>query len=71
MTLLKENVCPSCGRSSQTVFVHGHEQCLVCKTNVEPCCSGQELVNGELKTIMGEITNKLEQNLKMKNITEY
>jgi phosphoribosyl-dephospho-CoA transferase len=71
MTLLKENVCPSCGRSSQTVFVHVHEQCLVCKTNVEPCSSGQELVNGELKTIMEEITNKLEQNLKMKNITKY
>ena len=71
MTLLKENVCPSCGRSSQTVFVHGHEQCLVCKTNVEPCCSGQELVNGELKTKMGEINSKLEQNLKMKNITKY
>ena len=71
MTLLTENVCPSCGRSSQTVFLHGHEQCLVCKTNVEPCCSGQELVNGELKTKMEEIHNKLEQNLKMKNITKY
>ena len=71
MTLLKENVCPYCGRSSQTVFVHGHEQYVVCKTNVEPCCSGQGLVNGELKTKMEEINNKLEQNLKMKNITKY
>ena len=34
--------CPYCGQSSQTVFVHGHEQCVVCKTNVEPCCSGRE-----------------------------
>jgi len=33
--------CPYCGQSSQTVFVHGHEQCVFCKTNVEPCCSGQ------------------------------
>ena len=36
----KGKVCPYCGQSSQTVFVHGHEQCVVCKTNVEPCCSG-------------------------------
>ena len=39
----KGKVCPYCGQSSQTVFVHGHEQCVVCKTNVEPCCSGQGL----------------------------
>ena len=64
MTLLKENVCPYCGQSSQTVFVHGHEQCVVCKTNVAPCCSGQELVNGELKTKMEEINNRLEQKSK-------
>ena len=42
MTLLKENVCPYLGQSSQTVFVHGHEQCVVCITNVEPCCHGLE-----------------------------
>ena len=34
-------VCPFCGRSSKTVFVHGHEQCVVCKINVEPCCQGE------------------------------
>ena len=37
----KGKVCPYCGQSSQTVFVHGHEQCVVCKTNVEPCCQGE------------------------------
>ena len=42
----KGKVCPYCGQSSQTVFVHGHEQCVVCKTNVEPCCSGQVLEVG-------------------------
>ena len=36
-----KKVCPYCGQSSQTVFVHGHEQCVVCKTNVEPCCQGK------------------------------
>ena len=71
MTLLKENVCPYCGQSSQTVFVHGHEQYLVSKTNVEACFSGQELVNVELKTKMEEINNKLKQNIKMKNINKY
>ena len=38
---LQEKVCPYCGQSSQTVFVHGHEQCVFCKTNVEPCCQGE------------------------------
>ena len=39
--IAQEKVCPYCGQSSQTVFVHGHEQCVVCKTNVEPCCQGE------------------------------
>ena len=42
----KGTVCPYCGQSSQTVFVHGHEQCVVCKTNVKPCCSGHGLEVG-------------------------
>ena len=67
---MKENICPYCGPSSQTVIVHGHEQCVPCKANVEPCCSGQELVNGEIKKIE-KTNNKLDQNLKMKNITKY
>ena len=51
----KGNICPYCGQSSQTVFVHGHEQCVVCKTNIEPCCSGQELEVGEMSTVIDEI----------------
>ena len=39
----KGNVCPYCAQSSQTVFVHGHEQCVVCKMIAEPCCQGQGL----------------------------
>ena len=39
----KGKVCPHCGQSSKTVLVHGREQCLVCKTNLEPCCQGQVL----------------------------
>ena len=37
----KEEVCPYCGQSSKTIFVHGHEQCVFCKTNIEPCCQGE------------------------------
>ena len=37
----KGKVCPYCSQSSQTVFVHGHEQCVVCNTNVEPCYQGE------------------------------
>ena len=40
---MKGKVCPYCGQSSQTIFVHGHEKCIVCKTNVEPCYQGQVL----------------------------
>ena len=47
----KETVCPYCGQSSQTVFVHGHEQCVVCKTNVEPCCSGEFIKNVKLEEV--------------------
>ncbi len=36
----KEMLCLFCGYSAQTIFVHGHEQCVVCKTNVVPCCQG-------------------------------
>ena len=39
----KDEVSPYCGQSYQTVFVNAHEQCLVCKTNVQPCCRGQAL----------------------------
>ncbi len=33
-------ICLFCMQSSKTIFVHGHEQCLLCKNNVEPCCQG-------------------------------
>lgn len=36
----KPRVCSYCGQSYKTVFVHGHEQCIFCKINLEPCCQG-------------------------------
>lgn len=34
------NRCPACGYPASVVFVHGHGQCSVCGTNIEPCCGG-------------------------------
>ena len=35
-------LCPWCGQMTHLVWVHGHAQCDRCKTNIEPCCSGDE-----------------------------
>ncbi|MCA8953168.1 MAG: hypothetical protein KDE27_26895 [Planctomycetes bacterium] len=32
--------CPWCGARAVRVHVHGHAQCTVCGSNVEPCCDG-------------------------------
>ena len=44
----KLKVCPYFGQSSQTLFVHSREQCVVCKTNVEPYCQSQFLKKEEI-----------------------
>ncbi len=33
--------CPRCHSPLQTIVVHGHEQCAVCKSNILECCSGE------------------------------
>lgn len=36
------NACPWCGSHPLvTVYVHGHGQCAACRTNLDPCCSGE------------------------------
>jgi len=32
--------CPRCQSELSTVVVHGHEQCVICKSNIFECCSG-------------------------------
>jgi len=32
--------CPRCQSPLNTVVIHGHEQCAVCKSNIFECCSG-------------------------------
>ena len=39
----KNKVFLHCGQKSDTVFVHGHTQCVCCNTNIEPCCEGGEI----------------------------
>ena len=33
--------CPRCQSEVSLVFVHGHYQCPVCKSNVDDCCQGE------------------------------
>ena len=36
-----QTACPRCHSPLTTVFVHGHEQCLACKSNIIECRSGE------------------------------
>ncbi len=42
--------CQWCSNEILPIDVHGHSQCPVCKTNIDPCCSG-ELINGYDQTL--------------------
>ena len=30
-------ICPYCGQLTKIVWVHGHGQCMICKTNFDEC----------------------------------
>jgi len=32
---------PACNRVAEIVWVNSHGQCSFCKTNIDPCCSGE------------------------------
>lgn len=34
-------ICPYCGQLTKIVWVHGHGQCVFCKTNFDECCRGE------------------------------
>jgi hypothetical protein len=38
------DACPACGATLFVVEVHGHGQCVICKTNIQPCCDGERNV---------------------------
>jgi len=37
----KIQICPACNRATEIVWVNSHGQCSFCKTNIDPCCSGE------------------------------
>jgi hypothetical protein len=37
-------ICPWCQRPTQAIWVHGHGQCMHCRTNIDPCCGGDEII---------------------------
>lgn len=37
-----EACCPRCHSPLKTIVVHGHEQCMTCKSNIFECCSGEQ-----------------------------
>jgi hypothetical protein len=37
-----EACCPRCHGPLKTIVVHGHEQCMICKSNIFECCSGEQ-----------------------------
>ena len=39
--MTQREMCPMCLSEKGTIFVHGHYQCLECKQNTYPCCSGE------------------------------
>jgi hypothetical protein len=58
--------CLFCGSNIHLVFVLGHYQCPVCKTNALPCCDGDNCNNAFLsdnltKDIEGKSTENLSQ----------
>lgn len=36
-------ICPYCGQLTKVVWVHGHGQCMFCKTNFDECCRGESM----------------------------
>ncbi len=55
-------LCPQCGAEVELVRVHGHAQCPVCGTNVEPCCAGagDEVDSGDAGGCAGDIDTLLQ-----------
>lgn len=40
-------ICPYCGQLTKIIWVHGHGQCMFCKTNFDECCRGESMNNAE------------------------
>ena len=40
--MLEQIFCSYCSSAQQVVDVHGHKQCVKCRINISPCCSGEQ-----------------------------
>ena len=38
---MNQILCQWCNNDVLPINVHGHLQCPYCKTNIDPCCSGE------------------------------
>jgi len=60
MTKREIQICPACNKATEITFIHGHGQCSFCKTNIDPCCSGETDDEGnklETKQLKNEFVN--------------
>ena len=57
MTLAVQPPCPWCGSTRGAVRVHGHGQCADCKTNIEPCCAGDNANDAACNTMGSAVKN--------------
>ncbi|MFZ1635643.1 MAG: hypothetical protein WAT43_17280 [Chitinophagales bacterium] len=58
-------ICPYCGQPTKVVWVHGHGQCMICKTNFDECCRGEttdETFNQKEETESEKEKNKTNNN---------
>ena len=49
MTELRQNNpirCTWCGQMTIIIWVHGHGQCRICRTNIDECCRGERQSGG-------------------------
>lgn len=67
---MMETKCLFCGNIVHLVFVHGHYQCPVCKTNALPCCDGDNCNNSFLSdSVKNNAENIKEDNSEVQNIS--
>lgn len=55
---MKQQQCLFCGQLVLLVHVHGHYQCPICKTNVLPCCDGDNCNTNNLLIESSQSENK-------------
>lgn len=47
-------ICPYCGRPTRILYIHGHGQCEVCRTNIDECCRGEQEAGEEPEDVSSD-----------------